>query len=59
MTQTQIVTLLVAVAIFFFAIGIHAFPGLVKSYRAQTWITTISMCACFWSFVAAVIVGIS
>lgn len=59
MTHTQIVTLLVAMAVFFFAIGIHAFPGLVKSYRAQTWIMTISMCACFWSFAAAVIVGIA
>lgn len=59
MTHAQIMAFLIGLAIFFFVVGLTAFESLVKSYRAQAWISTVAMCACFWSIVAAVVVGLS
>lgn len=59
MNNVQIVVALMSLAIFFFAIALSGLCSIVRSIRAQTWISTLSMCACFWSIVAAVIVGLS
>lgn len=59
MDHTQTVIFLMALAIFFFSIGLNPLESVIHNIRAKTWISLISMCACFWSIVAAVIVGLS
>jgi lysylphosphatidylglycerol synthetase-like protein (DUF2156 family) len=59
MDSTSVVVFLIGLAIFAFFISMTGLDNMVKSHRAQVWISTIAICVCFWSVVAAVIVGLS
>lgn len=58
MDSTSVVIFLMGLAVFAFFIAMTGLDALVKNHRAQVWISTIAICVCFWSIVAAVIVGI-
>lgn len=58
MDSTSLVIFLMGLAVFAFFIAMTGLENLVENHSAQVWISTIAICACFWSIVLALIVGL-